>query len=93
MKRLLFVQTIFEEIDHTDVVNRIGSVIVSVLASSAVDRGFEPRSGQTKDYEIGICCFSAKHTALRRKSKDWWARNQDNVSEWDDMSIGGLLFQ
>jgi hypothetical protein len=61
VKRLLFVQTIFEEIDHTDVVNRIGSVIVSVLASSAVDRGFEPRSGQTKDYEIGICCFSAKH--------------------------------
>jgi hypothetical protein len=34
------------------------------------------------DYEIGICCFSAKHTALRRKSKDWSARNRDNVSEW-----------
>jgi hypothetical protein len=32
-------------------------------------------------------CFSAKHTALRRKSKEWLARNQDNVSEWDDMSI------
>jgi hypothetical protein len=26
---------------------RIGGVMVSVLASSAVDRGFEPRSGQT----------------------------------------------
>jgi hypothetical protein len=25
--------------------NRIGSVMVSVLASSVVDRGFEPRSG------------------------------------------------
>ena len=56
--------------------NRIGGIMVSVLASSAVDRGFEPRSGQTKDYKIGICCFSAKHTALRRKSKDWSARNQ-----------------
>ena len=44
--------------------NRIGGVMVSVLASSAVDRAFEPLSGQTKDYEIGICCFSAKHTAL-----------------------------
>ena len=55
--------------------------MVSVLTSSAVDRGFEPRSGQTKDYEIDICCFSAKHTALRRKSKDWLARNRDNVSE------------
>ena len=52
--------------------NRIGGVMVIVLVSGAVDRGFEPRSGQTKDYIIGICCFSAKHAALRRKSKDWW---------------------
>ena len=63
--------------------NRIGGVMAIVLASSAVDRGFEPRSG----------CFSAKHAALRRKSKDWLARNQNNVSEWSDMSIRGLLFQ
>ena len=34
-------------------------VIVSVLASSAVDRVFEPLSGQSKDYKIGMCCFSA----------------------------------
>ena len=54
--------------------------MVSVLASSVVDRGFELRSGQTKDYKIGICCFSAKHTTLRRKSKNWLAGNQDNVS-------------
>ena len=67
--------------------------MVSMLASSAVDRGFEPRSGQTIDYTIGICCFSTKHAALKRKSKDWLARNQDNESEWGDMSIRGLLFQ
>jgi hypothetical protein len=67
--------------------------VVSVLASSAVDDGFEPRSGQTKDYKIGICFFSAKDTALRRKSKDWLAQNQNNVSEWSDMSIRELLFQ
>ena len=54
--------------------------MVSVLALSAVDRGFEARSGQTKDYKIGICCFSAKHAALRRKSKDCLAWNRDNVS-------------
>jgi hypothetical protein len=48
--------------------------MVSVLASSVVDRGFEPRSGQTNDYKIGICCFSDKHAALRSKSKDWLAR-------------------
>ena len=59
--------------------------MVSVLTSSVVDRGFKPRSGQTKDYKIGICCFSAKHAALRRKSKDWLTRNQNNVSEWSDM--------
>jgi hypothetical protein len=53
--------------------------MVSVLASSPVDRGFEPRSGQTKDYKISICCFSAKHAALRRKSKDWLARKQENL--------------
>ena len=46
--------------------NRIGGVMVSVLASIAVDRGFEPQSGQTKDYNNGICCFSANHAAIRR---------------------------
>jgi hypothetical protein len=54
--------------------------MVRVLASSSVDRGFGPRSGQTKDYKIGICCFSAKHAALRRKSKDWLAsQNRNNT--------------
>jgi hypothetical protein len=33
-----------------------------------------------------MCCFSAKHAALRRKSKDWLVRNQDNVYKWGDMS-------
>ena len=61
--------------------------------SSVVDGGFEPRSGQTKDYTIGICCFSAKHAALRRKSKDWLAQIQDNVYQWIDMPTYRLLFQ
>jgi hypothetical protein len=43
--------------------------MVDVLTSSVVDHGFESRSSQTKDYEIGICCFSAKHAALGRKSR------------------------
>jgi len=64
--------------------------MVSVLALSVIDRGFETQSGQTK---VSICCFSAKHAALRRKKKDWLARNQNNVSEWSDMSICGLLFR
>ena len=65
--------------------------MVCVLASSAVGRGFEARSGQTKDYKI--CCFSANRAALRRKSKDWLAQNRNNVSEWSDMSTCGLLFK
>jgi hypothetical protein len=46
--------------DYTVSINQhcIGGVMVSVLSSSAVDRGFQPRSAQTKDYKIGICCFS-----------------------------------
>ena len=64
--------------------------MVSVLDSSVVDLGFEPWSGQTKDYIIGICCFSAKHTALRRKSKDWLAWNQNNVFKWSDCCFSEL---
>ena len=67
--------------------------MVIVLVSSVVDRGFEPRSGQTKDCTICICCFSTKHTALRGKRKDGFGRNQDNVSGWSDMSIRELLLQ
>ena len=62
-------------------VNHIGGVMINLLVSIAVDRGFESRSSQTKDCKIVLCCFSAKHVAFRRKSKYWLARNQDNVSE------------
>ena len=71
----------------------IGGVMVSVLALSAVDRGFELRADQIQNYKSGIRCFSAKQVALRRKSKDCLARNQYNVPEWGDMSIRGLKFQ
>jgi hypothetical protein len=48
---------------------------------------------QTEDLKFGACCFSAKHTTLRGKSKDWSARNLDIVSKWSDMSTNRLLFQ
>ena len=64
-----------------------------MLTSNAVDHGFDSQSRQTKDYKIGICCFSAMHATLKRKSKDWLAWNLDNVSECGDMSIRRLLFQ
>ena len=75
------------------IMSHIGGVMVSVLASSAVDCRFQPRLNQIKDYKIGICCFSAKRSALRKKSKDWLAWHQDNVLKWGDMSTRRLLFQ
>ena len=35
---------------------------------------FESQSGQTKDYEIGNFCFSAKNAALRSKKKTDWLK-------------------
>ena len=73
--------------------HRIGGVMVSVLTLSVIDCGFKPQPGQTKDYKIAFCCFSAKYAAFSRNSKDWLARNRADVSEWGNMSIRGLLFQ
>ena len=61
-----------------------GGVMVSMLALSVVDRGFESWSGKTKDYQTNVCIFSAKQAVLINKSKDWLAWKQDNVSVWRD---------
>ena len=66
--------------------DHIDGVMVSILISSVVDNGFKLRSGHTKDYKIGICCFCTKYTVLKSKIIDWLAWNQDNVSMWCDMS-------
>ena len=53
---------------------RIGGVMVSVLASSEVDRGFEPRSGQTyKTITFVFVASPPKLAASRSKNKDWLA--------------------
>ena len=70
-----------------DLANCNGSVMVSVLTSSVVDREFTPWSDQTKDYKIGIGCFSTKHATSRRKSKVWLAQNQDNVFVWGNIYL------
>ena len=46
--------------------NHIGSVMVRVLALSAVDRVFEPRSGQTKNYKIGMRKLKLISLSLKR---------------------------
>ena len=73
----LLVQIFMQEMNH-----------IGVVASNAVDWGFVPQSSQTKDQNIGMCCFSVKHTALRSRSTYWLAWNQNNVSKWNDMSTG-----
>jgi hypothetical protein len=35
--------------------------------------------------------FVASPLSIKEKKADWMARNQDNMSEWSDMSIRGLL--
>ena len=49
---------------------RIGGIMVSVVASSALNHGFDPRLSQPKVYKIVICCFSTQHATLRRKNKN-----------------------
>jgi hypothetical protein len=36
-----------------------------VLALNAVNHAVDAMAGQTITYTIGICCFSAKHAALK----------------------------
>ena len=48
---------------------RFGCVMVSVLASNAVDRGFESWLGQTKDDKIDTRCFSAYRAVLKSKKR------------------------
>jgi hypothetical protein len=46
-----------------------------------------PRRVKTKTIKlVSASYFSAKHVAIRRKNKDLLAQNQDNVSEWSDIS-------
>jgi len=39
-------------------IKHIGDVMVSVLTLSVVDRGFQPRSGQTKGYKMLLLCWA-----------------------------------
>ena len=58
--------------------NRIGGVMVSMLASRDVDRGFESRLGETKDYKISIFKLEGEVTSLSESSQgevgDFWEK-------------------
>ena len=55
-------QSVFADVDFNCILTRIGGVMVSVLASSTVDRGFEPWSGQSKDKLVFVASpLSTQH--------------------------------
>ena len=68
-------------------------VMVGMFPLSVVDRRFESRSGQTKNYEIVFCLFFAKRVSVISKNNDSLAKNQYiYISEWTHKSTDGLLF-
>jgi hypothetical protein len=71
--------------------NCISGVIACLFASSVLDRGFEPRSDQIRNYKIGICHLSAMYSASRTKRTKTGIQNRDNVSEWNYTSITRTL--
>ena len=46
--------------------------MVSVLASSAVGRGFEPQLGQTKDYKLVFVASPLSTQHLEERAKTGW---------------------
>ena len=56
--------------------------MVSVFASSVFDCRLDLRLGQTKNYEIRICCFTAKHAEISSKIKDCDV-SESKQCEWD----------
>ena len=49
--------------------NRIGGVMVRVLASSVVNCGFSGSRIKPKTLNIGFWCYTAKHAALRKEKE------------------------
>jgi hypothetical protein len=65
--------------------------MVSVLAFRSSSWVCTPVKS-TKDYKIGILCFTAKYAAIKSKRKDWLAQNQNNMPEWNDrLPADGVL--
>ena len=74
------------------ILNCTDGVIVSMITLRVVDHALSPGGVKPKPINL-VCFFSAKDTALRRKSKGWLAQNQDNMCKRSDMSTCRLLFQ
>ena len=56
--------------EEWNVRSKIGDGLASVFGFSAEDRGFEPQSGQTKDYNFYFC-FIRGHLQLIEDSTNY----------------------
>ena len=66
--------------------------MTGVLVLVVVERGFEPRSVNTKTIKfVFVASTLSTHPFKRRNNKDWLAWNRDNMSVWSDMSTIGLF--
>ena len=55
-----------KKITYYSVTNHLGGVMVRMLASTAIDSGFEPQSGQTKVFVASPLC--TQHQGVRAKT-------------------------
>jgi hypothetical protein len=73
---------------HTSSVVLTGGVMVSVLASSVVDHGFEPRSGKPKNMKLVFVAstLSTQHKGERAKM-GWFGTRKICQSEETHLSV------
>ena len=58
-----------------------------------LNRGFESRAGQIKDYNVDICCFFPQTDNTKEQEQGLMVRDNDNVSVCNNMSNRGMLCQ
>ena len=62
-----------------------------MITATTIPSWVRALSGEAKNiYLVIVASPQSTQHFVRRKSKDLLARNQDNVSEWSDMSTRGL---
>ena len=81
--------------DALSMINRTNGVMVDVIASSAVDRGF-PVGSNIRLYNWECMLLLLEPWQLKGKRQDGFAQNQENVSGCSDttnVSTRWLLFE
>jgi hypothetical protein len=72
--------------------NRISGVMVSMLSSSAVDREFEHRLGQTKDYKSCFYIWTSEWLLFSANSAIFQLYHGENKLIFNEMMMRSALF-